>query len=135
MDALVCTGNHYITQSTYKLREIYIINHLPLRIQNYCTRGGLKKKNSVSTYKYCMCIAQYGPLHKILTFWSALNFFGPKNGPRCRSCHLIGPKKSRAPQKVSILCKGPFRILEMAPFSDFQGLISKYPATFTAQWH
>ena len=29
---------------------------------------------------------------------------------------------------------GP-RILEMAPFSDFQGLISIHPATFTAQGH
>jgi hypothetical protein len=28
---------------------------------------------------------------------------------------------------------GPFRILEMAPKSDFEGLISKHPATFTAQ--
>ena len=30
---------------------------------------------------------------------------------------------------------GPFRILDMAPFSDFQGLISQCPATFTAQLH
>ena len=28
---------------------------------------------------------------------------------------FLGPKKLRAPQKVEILCKGPFRILEMAP--------------------
>ena len=48
---------------------------------------------------------------------------------------FLGPKKSRAPQKVKILCKGPFRILEMAPVSDFQGLFSHCPATFPAQLH
>jgi len=37
--------------------------------------------------------------------------------------------------KWSLAQNGPFRILEMAPFSDFQGLISKHPATFTAQGH
>ena len=31
------------------------------------------------------------------------------------------PKKSRAPQKVKILCKGPFRILELDPFNDLAG--------------
>ncbi len=38
-----------------------------------------------------------------------------------------GPKKSRAPQKVSILCRDhleSLKILEMVPFRDFQGLIS-----------
>ena len=39
----------------------------------------------------------------------------------------------RAPQKVEILCKGPFRILEVAPFSDFQGLISQCPPTSSSR--
>ncbi len=34
---------------------------------------------------------------------------------------LFWPKKSRTSQKVSILCKGPFRILKLAPFSDLAG--------------
>jgi len=35
------------------------------------------------------------------------DFFGHQNGPRCSSCHLIGPKKSLAPLKVSIVCRYP----------------------------
>jgi hypothetical protein len=64
-------------------------------------------------------VSNYGRLkvHIAVIFW-------PQDGPRYRSCHLRGQKKSWAPRKVAILCKGPFRILEMAPFSDFQGFIS-----------
>ena len=46
-----------------------------------------------------------------------------------------GPKKSRGPSKSLDFVPGPFRILEMVPFSDFQGLISQCPATFTAQFN
>jgi len=56
--------------------------------------------------------------HKIKTLKGARDFFGPlkwhQQGP------FWGPKKSRAPLKVKILSKGPFWILEMAPFCDFQ---------------
>jgi hypothetical protein len=41
--------------------------------------------------------------------------FWPQNGSHC--CADFVPK--------------PFKILEMAPFRDFQGLISYCPATFT----
>ena len=34
------------------------------------------------------------------------------------------PKKSWAPRKVEIFCKGPLRSLELAPLSDLAGLIS-----------
>jgi len=42
-------------------------------------------------------------------------------------------KKVSGTSKSLDFVPGPFRILEMAPISDFQGLISNYPATFTAQ--
>ncbi len=48
-------------------------------------------------------------------FFSRL--FRPQNGPRYRLCHLMG-------QKSLDFVPGPFRILEMAPFNDFQGFIS-----------
>ena len=69
------------------------------------------------------------------TFWGAWDFFGPIKWYERQRGPFLGPKKSRAPQKVEILCKGPFRILEMAPVSDFQGLFSHCPATFSAQLH
>jgi hypothetical protein len=50
------------------------------------------------------------------TFW-------PKNDPRCRPCHLMS-QKSLDPSKSLCFVTGPFVILEMAPFSDFQWLIS-----------
>jgi len=58
--------------------------------------------------------------HKIETFWGARDFFGSIKWHERQPGPFVGPKKSRAPQKVEILCKGPFRILEMAPFCDFQ---------------
>jgi len=42
-------------------------------------------------------------------------------------------KKVSGPSKSLDFVPGPFRILEMATVSDFQGSISNYPATFTAQ--
>jgi hypothetical protein len=42
---------------------------------------------------------------------------------------------SRAPRKVKIFVPGPFRILELAPFSDLAGWISQHHATFTAPLH
>ncbi len=50
-------------------------------------------------------------------------FFGP-NGPRYRSCHLRSQKGHGPLEKSRFCAKGPFRILEMAPFSDFHVLIS-----------
>ncbi len=63
------------------------------------------------------------------------NIDWPQNGPRYRSCHLRGQKSLRPLEKSRFFAQGPFRILEMAPFSDFQGLISQCPSTFTAQVH
>ncbi len=60
------------------------------------------------------------------------NKFWPQNGPRYRSCHLRGHKSLGPLEKSRFCAKGPFRILEMAPFSDFQGLTSLCPTTFTA---
>jgi hypothetical protein len=58
-------------------------------------------------------------------FYPAKSLNGPSsrilNGPGTKSRLFEGPKKSRAPQKVKILCKGPFRILELGPFSDLAG--------------
>ena len=53
-----------------------------------------------------------------------------QNGPGTKSRLFEGPKgpkKSRAPRKVKILCKGPFWILQMAPFSDFKGWFHNAP--------
>ena len=50
---------------------------------------------------------QNGPLHKILTFWGALDFFGPS-----KSLDFV---------------PGPFWILQMAPFSDFKGWFHNAP--------
>ena len=51
----------------------------------------------------------------------------------------LGPfnraKKVSGTSKSLDFVPGPFRILEMAPVSDFQGLFSNYPDTFTAQCH
>ncbi len=44
-------------------------------------------------------------------------------------------KKVSGPSKSLDFVPEPFRILEMTPFSDFQGLITYCPATFTAQGH
>ncbi len=41
----------------------------------------------------------------------------------CRSCHLMGQKVS-GPSKSLDFVPGPFRILEMAQFCDFQALVS-----------
>ena len=59
-------------------------------------------------------------------------FFGPLNGTSDSEGHF-GAKKVEGTSKSQDFVPGPFRILEMAPVSDFQGLISNYPATFTAQ--
>ncbi len=48
-------------------------------------------------------------------------FLAPKR-PSLSLVPFHSPKKSRVPLKVSILCT--FRIIEMASFSDFQGLLS-----------
>jgi len=48
-----------------------------------------------------------------------------------RCPRLFGPKNGTSRQSLKFV-PGPFGILEMAPVSDFQGLISNYPATFTA---
>ena len=55
-------------------------------------------------------------------------FFAPKWPLAVARDHLRG-------QKSLDFVPGPFRMLEMAPFSDFQGLISQTTATFTAQVH
>ena len=39
---------------------------------------------------------------------ACLDFFGPKMALGCRLVPFKGPKKSHAPRKVSIFCKGPF---------------------------
>ncbi len=54
---------------------------------------------------------QMVPVHKIETFRWAWDFFGPL---------IFGPKKSRAPWKVEILCKGTILNPWNGPFSDFQ---------------
>jgi hypothetical protein len=62
-------------------------------------------------------------------FKDSSTFLAPK-WPSLMLMPFKRPKKSRASQKVSGLSKsldfvpGPFKILEMAPFCDFQGLIS-----------
>ncbi len=55
---------------------------------------------------------------------SSERLFWPKNGPRYRSCHLKSQKSLRPLEKSRFCAQGPFRTLEMAPFSYFQGLIS-----------
>jgi hypothetical protein len=60
-----------------------------------------------------------------LLSWRFMEIFWPQNGPRYRLCHLRGQKSLGALEKSPFCDRtGPFRILEMAPFSDFQGLIS-----------
>jgi hypothetical protein len=61
-----------------------------------------------------------------LTFRGTLDFFGPKMA-LLSLVPFNGPKKSRGPSKSLDFLP--------VPFSDFQGLISLFPDTFTAEGH
>ncbi len=52
-----------------------------------------------------------------------LILFGPKMALAV-ACAISWAKKVSGPSKSLDFMSGPFRILEIAPFSDFQGLIS-----------
>jgi len=56
---------------------------------------------------------------KIETFRGAQDFFGPLNGTSNSKDHF-GGKKVSGPSKSLDFVPGPFRILDMAPYCDFQ---------------
>ncbi len=61
-----------------------------------------------------------------ITKWGhfkAVDFFGHKMALAIART-IYGAKKVLGPLKSLDFVLGPFRIIEMAPFSDFQGLIS-----------
>jgi hypothetical protein len=66
-----------------------------------------------------MCVWAFSEVHT-----GQLDFFGPENGPCYRTCRLMVQRGLGAPLKSLNFVTEPFRILEMAPLSDFQGLIS-----------
>ena len=59
--------------------------------------------------------------------------FWPLKWPSLLLVPFNRAKKVSGLSKSLYFVPGLFRILEMAPVSDFQGLVSKYPATFKAQ--
>ena len=59
--------------------------------------------------------------------------FWPPKWPSLLLVPFNRAKKVSWPSQGLDFVPGPFSILEMAPASDFQGLISNYPVTFTTQ--
>jgi hypothetical protein len=94
---------------TKRCRLTWLTNSALLYEPNYGGGGGCGVSAREYSCTYTGAQINFGDLTRL---------FGPKMA-LLSLVPLQGQKKSRAPRKVSICAKGPFRILEMVPFSDF----------------